>query len=120
MAPLKREEPYNPLDKKHLAESTAKALLNQPVVPLPPPEAFEGAGIYALYYLGDFPAYAPMAEANLKNRFARPIYVGKADPKGGGKGGGGLDTPSGTTSQPPPSHGTRRDVTITSNRSDRL
>lgn len=62
---------------------------------MPPSEGFEGAGIYAIYYLGNFPAYAPITEANRESRFEAPIYVGKADPKGGRRGGGGLDTLTG-------------------------
>lgn len=36
---------------------------------------FYGAGVYALYYLGDFPTYAPLTNTET------PIYVGKADPE---------------------------------------
>lgn len=84
------QEPYNPLDKIHLGESVAKALLAQPVVPLPPAESFIGAGIYVLYYIGDFPAYRKIAERNRNNRWEAPIYVGKAVPPGARKGGYGL------------------------------
>jgi len=84
--------PYNPLDKRHLAESAANALLRQEAEALPP-EPFEGAGIYAIYYLGDFSAYRPLAEKN-RARLDAPIYVGKADPKGGRRG-GDWDAPSG-------------------------
>jgi len=45
------DQSYNPLDKLHLGESVARALLAQPVVVLPPPTSFVGAGIYALYYI---------------------------------------------------------------------
>ena len=48
---------------------------------------FFGAGIYAIYYTGAFPAYKPLAEQNGEGRFAMPIYVGKAVPKGSRKGG---------------------------------
>ena len=86
-------EPYNPLDKFHLGESVAKALLTRPVVPLPPVEPFVGAGTYALYYTGDFPAYQKIAEKNAQDLWAAPIYVGKAIPRGGQKGGYGLGEP---------------------------
>ena len=82
-------EPYNPLDKLHLGESVAKALLTRPIDELPP-APFPGAGIYGLYYVGKFPAYARVAEKNLKNQWAAPIYVGKAVPPGARKGGYGL------------------------------
>ena len=62
----KREEipvfpPFNPLDKRHLGASVANALLESEIYPLPP-EPFIGAGVYALYYLGDFPAYEVLAD----------------------------------------------------------
>lgn len=37
-------------------------------------ERFYGSGVYAIYYNGDFPAYADIT------RREHPIYVGKADP----------------------------------------
>jgi len=78
-------EVYNPLDKINLGKSVADALLEQPVHPLDTIPAFEGAGIYVLYYRGPFPAYAPIAAANAEE--ARwPIYIGKAIPSGGRKG----------------------------------
>jgi hypothetical protein len=46
-----------------------------------------GAGVYAIYYFGSFPPYAPIAEANRNGTTSWPIYVGKAIPKGGRKGG---------------------------------
>jgi hypothetical protein len=78
-------EVYNPLDKINLGKSVADALLEQPVHPLDAIPAFEGAGIYVLYYRGPFPAYAPIAAANAEE--ARwPIYIVKAIPSGGRKG----------------------------------
>jgi hypothetical protein len=50
-----------------------------------PWNASRGAGIYAIYYTGDFPAYAPLVAANRK-QMKVPIYVGKAVPKGSRKG----------------------------------
>ena len=79
--------PFNPLDKVHLGESVREALLRQEVQQLPVRQRFEGAGIYALYYTGDFPAYLRLAELNRDNRFAAPIYVGEAVPEGARKGG---------------------------------
>lgn len=89
------EPPYNPLDKKHLGESVADAMLARAVGPLPPAQAFMGAGIYAIYYAGNYPAYRTVAERNQKSKFAAPIYVGKAIPAGGRKGGFGLDVVAG-------------------------
>lgn len=79
--------PFNPLDKRHLGESVAQAMLRQPVVALKDLKSFEGAGIYAIYYSGDFPAYKAISEHNKEQTFNAPIYVGKADPKGSRKGG---------------------------------
>ena len=50
---LPRIEPFNPLDKRHLGESVAEALLKTAPVALPP-DQFIGAGVYALYYVGQF------------------------------------------------------------------
>jgi hypothetical protein len=87
-------EPYNPLNKLRLGESVAKALLERQVVALPPAAAFLGAGIYTLYYTGNFPAYQKIAEKNRGDQWAAPIYVGKAVPLGTRKGGYGLgETP---------------------------
>ena len=87
--------PFNPLDKRHLGESVASAMLKSPIHPLPP-EKFKGAGIYAIYYTGDFEAYQNLAEVNRDNMFSRPIYVGKAVPPGARKGGFGLGGDPGT------------------------
>ena len=79
--------PYNPLDRQNLGASVAEALLGRKARPLGGLEKFNGAGIYAIYYVGDFPQYEPIAERNRENRFEAPIYVGKAIPEGGRKGG---------------------------------
>jgi hypothetical protein len=55
--------------------------VNTPVHSLPPPERFIGAGVYALYYMGDSPSYLQIAEQNRKTRVL-PRYVGKAVPPG--------------------------------------
>jgi len=88
-------EPFNPLHKRHLGFSVAKAMLGKPVEPLPPEKPFEGAGIYAIYYTGDFFAYKPIADKNKNNRYGCPIYVGKAVPAGARKGGLGWDAAPG-------------------------
>ena len=41
--------PFNPLDKRNLAESVTDAMLARPVESLPPAR-FIGVGIYAIYY----------------------------------------------------------------------
>lgn len=87
---MKAEDPYNPLDKRNLGVSVADALLARPVESLPPSQAFLGAGIYAIYYIGDFPAYEAIALKNRDEQFQSPIYIGKAVPAGARKGGFGL------------------------------
>ncbi|KKM12215.1 restriction endonuclease Eco29kI [Clostridiales bacterium PH28_bin88] len=89
------EKPYNPLDENNLAETLVNELLRRQCGPLPPPNEFEGAGIYALYYTGDFPPYRKIAEANQEG-CNLPIYVGKASPPGSRKGLVDLDAPPGT------------------------
>jgi hypothetical protein len=80
------EETFNPLDKRNLGVSVADALLEKKPVALPPSESFDGAGIYAIYYVGAFPAYKKITEQNRGGKFGAPIYVGKAIPSGGRKG----------------------------------
>ena len=80
------EQPYNPLDKRNLGVSVADALLQCPPVRLPL-EPFVGAGVYAIYYAGNFEPYKTIAEANRNDIFSQPVYVGKAVPAGRRKGG---------------------------------
>lgn len=87
--------PYNPLDKINLGASVADALLDSPVHKLGGLEPFNGAGIYAIYYTGNFEAYKRLAEKNREGKFAVPIYVGKAVPPGARKGNFGLNSPPG-------------------------
>jgi len=77
---------YNPLDKKNLAQSIERTLLTAEPMSLPETREAVGAGIYVIYYTGDFRPYAPIADAN-RDKLSMPIYVGKAIPKGGRKGG---------------------------------
>lgn len=92
---IPEEMPYNPLDKKNLGVSVADAVLAKLISPLPPVRQFNGAGIYAIYYTGNSPVYNRIALRNQNQRYAAPIYVGKAVPAGARKGGLGLDIPAG-------------------------
>lgn len=83
---MSRVIPFNPLEKVNLAQSVGDALENENPCPLANLEKFEGSGIYALYYRGDFFAYKALASMN-EEEFLVPIYVGKADSKGKRKGG---------------------------------
>lgn len=81
---------FNPLDMKNLAESIVLHLEKMDPVPLDEVPNFKGAGIYAIYYRGDFPAYRRLAKEN-SYALVYPIYVGKAVPKGGRRGLESLD-----------------------------
>lgn len=83
---MRTEQPYNPLDRLNLGISVTQALLSRDPGPLAFSEPFNGAGVYAIYYTGDFAPYAKFAGRNRNNRFEAPIYVGKAIPKGSRKG----------------------------------
>lgn len=77
---------YNPLEKLNLAQSIKAAILANDVLSLGSSSEISGAGVYVLYYNGSYPPYAELSSANT-NDFSIPIYVGKAIPKGGRKGG---------------------------------
>jgi hypothetical protein len=86
---------YNPLDKDHLAESIVREFFKGALHPLPPSESFAGAGIYALYYRGDFALYRQISESmtrflasqpGLALEQPTPLYIGKSDPPGSRKG----------------------------------
>ena len=65
---------FDPSDTDTVGRLVAVALLSQDFIPLGEVPPTYGSGVYALYYVGDHPAYAEIA--NTEN----PIYVGKADP----------------------------------------
>ncbi len=93
---MSEKEPYNPLAKENLGESVAESLLRVTVRLLSATSHLVGAGVYAIYYTGDFVPYAPLTARNVGNRFEQPIYVGKAVPRGARKGGLGFDAGKGT------------------------
>ena len=72
---LTLERIYNPLNVDELGRNAARALICYPLSKLPPPDAFQGCGVYTIHYHGTFPAYTCMGSDE-------PIYVGKADPPG--------------------------------------
>lgn len=78
--------PYNPLDKLNLGKSVAEALLQQPKALLGELKPFLGAGIYVIYYNGDYEAYQQLTRIGTEYEIEIPIYVGKADLEGGRKG----------------------------------
>ena len=68
---------FDPADPDTAGRLVAVALLAQPRVPLDLVPRSYGAGVYAIYYNGDYPAYLPISKSET------PIYVGKADPASG-------------------------------------
>ncbi len=80
-------KPYNPLEKENLGKSVADSLIKQKPVSLGFVERFFGAGVYAIYYTGDFDTYSRLRDWNTSAEDLNvPIYVGKAVPTGGRKG----------------------------------
>ena len=53
-----------------------------PVLPLPPKEAFSGAGVYAIYCIAKKGIYKTFGEKINRKYYDVPIYVGKAVPAG--------------------------------------
>lgn len=73
------------LDKlKSIVDEAIEFFAQTPVHPLPAPR-FAGCGVYALYYVGKYSLYRPLATVNRRS-CVRPIYVGKAVPVGRRKG----------------------------------
>lgn len=84
-------EQYNPLDYANLTKNCVRELMARGPWPLAsiPGKPFQGAGVYALFYAGNMPAYQPVKSPDAD----WPIYVGKAVPRGARKGQvGGADT----------------------------
>jgi len=52
-----------------------------PVTDYPPSPPFQGGGVYALYYLGDFKLYERIKISEVSKN-STPIYVGKSNPSG--------------------------------------
>lgn len=65
---------FDPANPKVIGRFVALALVAQPRVGLGAIDPFYGSGVYAIYYNGSFPAYAPI------KRTETPIYVGQAAP----------------------------------------
>lgn len=89
------EGPYNPLDKPNIAKSIELELLGRETLALSAVADIKGAGVYAIYYTGNFAPYSPIATQNQSWDFKQPIYIGKAIPKGGRKGGLSADASQG-------------------------
>ncbi|OUC79484.1 Eco29kI family restriction endonuclease [Gordonia lacunae] len=91
--------PFNPLDHYNLARAVASQIEESELLPLDVAatyvrsNTFPGAGVYAIYYDGDFEPYSRLAAANADGP-KYPIYVGQAIPEGGrmGLNDGGVET----------------------------
>lgn len=70
---------FDPTEPKLHGHFVAIALLAQERKALSNLMSFYGSGVYAIYYLGDFPAYSAIKSTE------HPIYVGKADPASAGR-----------------------------------
>ncbi len=77
------DKPYNPLDYENLTRNLVRELMSRGPFKLPLDKPFGGPGVYALFYRGNLPLYAPVCSPNA----TVPIYVGKAVPPGARKGG---------------------------------
>jgi hypothetical protein len=75
---------YNPLDYANLTRNCVQELMRRGPFVLPLDHSFERAGVYALFYRGEDKMYGKIRSADA----TWPIYVGKAIPPGGRKGGG--------------------------------
>jgi hypothetical protein len=87
------EEWVSTLGRTNVAETVAGQLLAEPLSSLPPSEPFPGTGLYALYYLGDFSAYAPIAPP-ASGPGEVPIYISRVNPPRTKTGVEGLLTPT--------------------------
>ena len=76
---------WDPLTYDNLMAGTVAHFEEQEQKPLDDILGVQGPGIYALYYKGAIAEYQPIADGT------RPIYAGKAVPKGSRMGSGELD-----------------------------
>lgn len=79
--PIKSDDvskPFDPLAVENIGVTLAVELLEQDLSPLPPENSFPGAGVYAIYYVGDHPAYAPLLAMDNDGGCRYPVYIGKA------------------------------------------
>lgn len=71
---------YSP-EFEELIKDTIRFFNGTPIQPIPPLEDFEGAGVYALYFIGKTGLYEDFHNIN-RLEYRQPIYVGKAVPRG--------------------------------------
>jgi hypothetical protein len=80
---VKHDAEYNPLDYANLTNHVVDELMRRGPYEFPVVDPFLGAGVYALFYKGPLEIYAKIRSPDA----TWPIYVGKAVPPGGRKGG---------------------------------
>lgn len=83
-----KQLPFNPFNSE-ARKALIEAFESTPIHELPPSNVEHGCGVYALFYKGDFEHYQHLSRKPI------PIYVGKAVPPGGRKGGGREELVSG-------------------------
>lgn len=71
---------FNSPEFEELIKDTIRFFNGTPIQPMPPLEDFEGAGVYALYYIGKTGIYSDFHQINRLD-YRLPIYVGKAVPR---------------------------------------
>ena len=71
---LRPDAMFDPSDPATAGRVVALTMVAQARHPLSRIPAFYGAGVYAIYYKGDYEYYRPLSGTD------HPIYVGKADP----------------------------------------
>lgn len=74
---MNRFPEFNPLDYGALAESIGRHLESVDAFPLSRVPDADGSGVYAIWYDGEANLYALLSGTDV------PIYVGRAEPKGG-------------------------------------
>ena len=71
--------PFTPPEDRRVVDAMTEELLQCPVESICDMVGIvDTPGIYAIYYIGDYPAYEPLLKWNEGGAFAWPIYVGKA------------------------------------------
>ena len=68
---------FDPLAVENVGVTLAVELLERPLMKMPPEPPFAGAGVYALYYSGDHPAYSTLLALD-DGKLKYPVYIGKA------------------------------------------
>lgn len=77
---------YDPASSPAIGAAILTELQGRPLVALGSVPRFHGPGIYALYYAGPHPAYAPLAAANMVRPGSWAVYIGRAESDASRKG----------------------------------